>query len=279
MAEALEPAASNLRRRYWGDLRPNPTASKRRSPVAAAASVRSLAECRKATALTTLDHLIPIAPPGYLGQPQQFFASASDLISHWIISGKAGARHGYTSNGLFSDDGCPRALPPAATARPRYFGSCFLGCRGLSACRRLSGCFKVGSVGSTAFDINCLRPGTPGRRNHRRLSTRDCVVRRQCGGIVRLRGGEFFLERKRGRRGKGGYARFGHAVSVSLPKRSSLPARASRSTVTLLPAAWTPAGEGVNLTTRCDEVAADFGDDGQAVVCWLRRLLWKTVSQ
>ena len=68
-------------------------------------------------------------------------------------------------------------------------------------------------------------------------------------------------------------------ASVS-PKPVSLAARASRPTVTLLSAARTSAGERVNLSARCNnEVAADLGDDGQAVVCWLQFVLWKVVSE
>jgi len=49
--------------------------------------------------------------------------------------------------------------------------------------------------------------------------------------------------------------------------------------VTLLSAALTSAGEGVTLTALCNDIAADFRDDGQAVVVWLRCILRRIVSE
>jgi hypothetical protein len=49
--------------------------------------------------------------------------------------------------------------------------------------------------------------------------------------------------------------------------------------VTLFSAARTSSIEGVSLAARRNEIAADFGNDGQAVVRWLRRVLQEIVSE
>jgi hypothetical protein len=49
--------------------------------------------------------------------------------------------------------------------------------------------------------------------------------------------------------------------------------------VTLLSAARTPAGDAVGLAAWLNEIATYFGDDGQAVVRRLGRVLGKIVSE
>ena len=118
-----------------------------------------------------------------------------------------------------------------------------------------------------------------GLRLGRRLFMKDRVAGRLGGGIVRFGRGEFFLKHQRGGRIEAWRGRLGRTLSVSSPEPVSLAARTSRSTVTLFSAARTSPVEGVSLAARRNEIAADFGDDSQAVVRRLRRVLQEIVSE
>ena len=138
--------------------------------------------------------------------------------------------------------------------------------------RRLAPCSAA--LGASASTSTSRAGVTPVRLGHR-LGVRDRVAGRRRNNPLPDAGEFFASSASDGGEVEARDGRLRHSFSVQLPKPVSLSAGPSRSTVTLLSAARTSAGGCVNLAALCNEIAADFGDDRQAVVRWLQGFLWK----